>query len=62
MTAFGSPLATTISVGAALTESSESADALIQRCDAALYHAKAAGRDGWQLAERPNVTGAFFAT
>ena len=52
----------TISVGAALAENSESADALIQRCDAALYQAKAAGRDGWQLAEMPNLTRVVIAT
>ena len=40
----------TISVGAALIEKSENADALIQRCDAALYQAKAAGRNQWKLA------------
>ncbi len=47
----------TISVGAALAESLDLADTLIQRCDAALYQAKAAGRDGWKLAERVNLTG-----
>ncbi len=40
----------TISVGAAATKKAESADALIQRCDAALYQAKAAGRNQWKVA------------
>jgi len=44
----------TISVGAALAQELEHPDALIQRCDAALYQAKAAGRNRWKLAAKQN--------
>ena len=44
----------TISVGAALAQELENPDVLIQRCDAALYQAKAAGRNRWKLAAEQN--------
>ena len=48
----------TVSVGVAVAESiEEAADAVLARADAALYRAKAAGRDRVVLAEPPAPIG-----
>lgn len=46
----GAVLRVTVSIGMALTDGTpESLAEMLQRADVALYQAKAAGRDGWQL-------------
>ena len=47
------PLIVTVSIGLAVRANDESIDVMLQEADAALYEAKRAGRDRWNMAERP---------
>lgn len=46
----GTVMRITASLGVTLAQPGESADEALKRADSALYHAKAAGRDGWAIA------------
>lgn len=51
----GNPIRLRASIGGCLSGREESIDSLLQRCDEALYLAKAAGRDCFRLSQQPSA-------